>query len=84
MGPYSTAPNSPVKFSSPTWMVRRSALLVNVSAMSRSFQMKKNCTSATVKIALRTIGKPMEKNVRNMLAPSRVAASKISRGTARK
>ena len=52
-------------------------MLVKVSAMSRSFQRKKNCTSATVKTALRTIGKPIDQNERIMLAPSSVDASKI-------
>ena len=64
VGPYWIWPNWPVKLRSPTWMVRRSSLVVKVSAISRSFQMKKNCTSATVKTALRTSGKPIEKNVR--------------------
>ena len=64
VGPYWTAPYWPVKFSSPTWMVRRLSLLVKVSAMSRSFQRKKNCTRPTVKIALRTIGTPIDQNDR--------------------
>ena len=46
--------------------------------------MRKNCTIATVRTALRIIGNPMEKKARIMEAPSSVEASKISRGMARK
>ena len=46
--------------------------------------MKKNCTSADGEDGVADHRQPTVKKARKMLAPSRVAASKISRGTARK
>ena len=59
-------------------------MTLKVSAMSRSFQIEKNSSSATVKTPLRTSGRPTLKNARNGPPPSRASASNSSRGTARK
>ena len=63
VGPQSTWPYWPVKLRRPVWIVRLLSSLMNVSESRRSFQMKKNWTSATVRIAFETIGSATRKNV---------------------
>src|SRR5262249_22942463 len=62
VGPHSIWPYWPVKLRRPVWIVRLESLLMNVSESSRSFQMKKNWTSATVNTALLSIGTATRKN----------------------
>ena len=58
------------------------AFVVSTSAMKKSFQIQTPLRMITVKIDARESGRTMWRNVRNWLAPSIVAASESSRGSA--
>src|SRR5262245_33979418 len=83
-GPYWVEPYWSLNCSNPTCTVCNWSFVVKVSAISKSFQMLKNWTSAIVMMELRIIGTAIRQNAPIGVAPSTVADSRISRGTDRK